>query len=898
MSSISRRCIIAIAHRHRSHRAVLILLLLACFCSVIPRAAVPSDELSIEYPKEGYIFYVVPHSHMDLEWMWTYEQGQAFAIRILRQALQTLKDDPRFAFTQDQMQALKPFWDSLSQEDRAVLRRLVHEGRFEVVTGMVNQPDVNEPDFESLTRQFLVAKPWMEETLDAKILTAWNVDTFGQTVQMPQLFHGAGLRYCFFSRDFPSAVENSARNLFYWRSPDGSQVLAHLASYATVNPNAPADMDMKFWGQYLKSLLSQNPSGNDSIMLPWGWDEYLPTQGSQEIETRVRQIAAHFKIPLKKVLISTPSQYFAAVEHSGVKLPTYSYDFNPPLVLVDLRGIWGQRPRLKLAERTSEDLLESSEKLASIASLSGYPYAATEVRWGWQRVLANQVHDTMGGSHSDIVDEVAMSRYAGAAEAARQVQSDALFNLSRKINTTASGEFPILVFNPQSFPHTGLVHYTQTFFQETNMTHKEVTNFVLRDPQGQTVPFRVLATSYKGLSDEPTRTDSGEEGAVAMAEIEFVATDVPPVGYRIYRIEPIGGTLQVPKWVPLAGEVSNRFFSLTIDPATGSIAKLTDLQSERTLLRQARYGGNELVLEEEQNPDMEGPTQFTGGEIRANASRPESISMRTDDLGTTVRIQGSFMGGVRIQEIALYDQMPRVDFKTLVKGFPGHDGMLTVVFPLPYRPGTKSLYETHNAVIERPDGLYWAHTWMDRADPQGGLAILNRGTGGYQVAGDVARLVLLRSVTQYRTYRVPAAAEAGDHEFEYSLYSHAGDWIVSGVIEQAHSFNSPLRVISTDAHSGTLPREHSFLFIRRGSFEATALKKAEQGEELILRGHETHGKSGRIRIDVALPLQRAWLSDLMEKPRREIPVSHHTIEFDVKPFEFVTLRLKMRGGIQ
>jgi alpha-mannosidase len=841
---------------------------------------------------------------MDLEWIWTYDQGQAFAIRILKQAFETLKADPGFAFTQDQMEALKPFWDSLSDPDRQVLRRLVAERRFEVATGMFDQPDVNEPDFESLTRQFLMAKPWMEQTFGAQILTAWNIDTFGQTLQMPQLFRKAGLRYFFFERDYPTPVKDTAKNLFYWQSPDGSTVLAHLNNYSLgtwLRPEPVLGLVMRPMGlNYLKDLIRRNPAGNDKIMIPWGADEYLPKEDSREIESIVRQAAAAINVPVKAVLISTASKYFEMVEHSGTPLPTYTYDFNPPLAYFgDLRGIWGERPAQKLAERSVEDLLEGSEKLCSIMSVYGQPYPTHALQWGWERVLANQVHDTMAGSAADPTIDVARSRYIGAAEAARDAQANALFQLSRAIDTAPNPGYPLVVFNTLSYPRTELVRYTQTFQQEANISNRQLSNFRLLDVQGRSIPFRVMSASrFGGFADEIEDATAAksmrESNALTMAEIEFVAADVPPMGYRIFTLEPVRGELAEPSPQPLEGEVSNPYFRLRVDASTGLVSELVDLRSGKNLLHTARYGGNELVLEEEKNPDMEGPLHFTGTEIRGRDWPAQSVSKLADPLGTTIRIQGFFLGGERVQEIRLYDSLPRIDFKTELKGFPGHDGMLTVVFPLAQREGAKNLYETHNAVVERPDGIYWAHTWMDMASSRGGLAIINRGAGGYQVSGDLARLILLRSVTHYRAYQAAAAAERGNHLFEYSLYVRDGDWSESGLLEQAHSVNSPLRIISTDAHSGTLPKEHAFLSVPSGNFEVTALKKAEHGDELILRGHETRGRSGHVQLELAIPVQQARMADLLEKPGIEIPLHDGTLEFDAQPFEFVTVRLGVK----
>jgi len=849
---------------------------------------------------QQFTFYVVPHAHMDLEWMWTNERGRAFAIEILRHALAMLEQDPRYAFTQDQKEALEAFWNSLSKKEQATLKRFVSDGRFEVATGMVDQPDVNEPDFESLTRQLLAGKPWAERTFGANVVTAWNVDTFGQTIQMPQLYGKAGLRYAFFSRDYPPALANAIKNLFYWRSPDGSTVLAHMGNYALgfeLRPERTLGIDLRPTGlKYLHELIRHNPAGNDKIMIPWGVDEYLPTENSDQLEKIVRESAAKLGIAVKAVVITTATGYFQAVERSGVRLPTYSYDFNPPLLYGDIRGVWGQRPRQKQTERRVEDELEGAERLASIASSYGDRYPANELSWGWGRVLANQIHDTMAGSDSDPVNDIAASRYSGALEAARQAQADSLFQISRMIGTGSGGPYPLVVFNTLSFKRTEVVRCFQTFQQEAYLSNRQLTNFRVVDPRGHVVPFRVLGVSHisgfaTDTTDSATADALGTSSALTMAELEFLAEDVPGMGYQVYQLEAAPGNPVEAAWQPLVGEVTTPFFSLSLDPKSGSLRELIDRRTGKSLLAPGKYAGNEIVLEEERSPGMEGALHFTGSEIRSSQFPVESISKREDELGVTLRIRGPFLGGERTQQIQLYRAIPRVDFKTELRGFPGHDGMVTVAFPLELESGSKSLYETHGAVVQRPRGIYPASTWMELADQRGGIAIINRSTGGYEVKENVVQLLLFRSITRYDAYQAASAAERGDHVFEYSLYPHDGDWSRSDVIEQAHGFNSPLRVISTDAHTGSLPEEFAFVKVSQGDFEVTALKQAQDGAGFVLRGHETHGKAGRVKLHFDVPVQSARFASLTEVPGEEIPVQGDQVQFDAKPFEYVTLRI-------
>jgi alpha-mannosidase len=320
---------------------------------------------------------------------------------------------------------------------------------------------------------------------------------------------------------------------------------------------------------------------------------------------------------------------------------------------------------------------------------------------------------------------------------------------------------------------------------------------------------------------------------------------------------------------------------------------LIDRRTGTELLDTSHYQGNEVVLAEEKNPDTEGMIHFTGAMIRASQTHPNSIQEITDALGTQLRIERPFLGGRLTQEIKLYNDLPRVDFETRLLGFPGHDGILDVVFPLRSQEKMKIYYETNNAATARPDGTYQAQTWVDLESSGRGVALLNQGTSGYQIEAGVASLMLLRSITNYQGYYSPQAAQTGSHTFKYSLYSHEGNWAEGGVVEQAHSFNSPLHVIPTDVHAGVLPPEYSFLTVNKGHFEVTGLKRAEQGVDLVLRGYETANQAERVQLTLRLPVQKAQPADLLEQtlPGPPVALRQGAMELSCKPAEFITLRL-------
>ena len=122
------------------------------------------------------------------------------------------------------------------------------------------QPDIGDQTLNP-TREFLPPMPWMNQTLGAKVSTAWNIDTYGQTVQMPQLFHKAGLSYFVFMRDVPRNLVDEVKSPFVWESPDGSKVLSYWLS-------GSYDIHWKGTDENLRRLIRHNVPGNDKILVP------------------------------------------------------------------------------------------------------------------------------------------------------------------------------------------------------------------------------------------------------------------------------------------------------------------------------------------------------------------------------------------------------------------------------------------------------------------------------------------------------------------------------------------------------------------------------------------------------------------------------------------------------
>jgi len=135
------------------------------------------------------------------------------------------------------------------------------------------------------------------------------------------------------------------------------------------------------------------------------------------------------------------------------------------------------------------------------------------------------------------------------------------------------------------------------------------------------------------------------------------------------------------------------------------------------------------------------------------------------------------------------------------------------------------------------------------------------------------------------------ALELKSYTFEYGLQFHEGDWRQARMYKEAQEYHHSLIPFVANS-KGDLPAEFSFFELKPSNLILSALKKAEQSDDVILRFFETVGETTKAELKVFKPIKRAWLTDLLEREEEEFGVTGNTLELEVKPFEIVTLKLR------
>ena len=177
--------------------------------------------------------HMIGNAHIDPVWLWQWPEGYQEVRATFQSAVDRLDDYPEYVFTCDS----SLFFSWVEESDPALFERIrahVRSGRFQVIGGWWIEPDCNIPGGESFVRQALYGQRYLHETFGVTATTGANIDSFGHNATIPQVLAKSGCDSYVFLRPGPKEKELPA--LFRWESPDGSFVRAYRIPHEYLAP--------------------------------------------------------------------------------------------------------------------------------------------------------------------------------------------------------------------------------------------------------------------------------------------------------------------------------------------------------------------------------------------------------------------------------------------------------------------------------------------------------------------------------------------------------------------------------------------------------------------------------------------------------------------------------------
>ncbi|MFN7992893.1 MAG: glycoside hydrolase family 38 C-terminal domain-containing protein [Bryobacteraceae bacterium] len=836
--------------------------------------------------------YVVPHTHWEGAVFKTREEYLEMGLPHIVKALYLLKKYPDYRFVLDQMCYVRPFVERYPAEVPA-LRQFLAQGRLQIAGGTDTMHDNNIPAGESIVRQYLLGKSYFRDALGYDVTTGWGLDTFGHNAQMPQILKLAGMKSYWFQRGVPSIDTPSE---FFWQGIDGTRIPAFWLpiGYGALFelPSNPAAFTALVEGRF--NTLTPFSHGNERVLMAgadvWEPEEALPVMVQQFDDS------GHAPFALR---LSIPADFEAAVARRADR-PVISGELNPVF-----QGIYSSRIDVKQAMRTSERLLTTAEKLNTMAAALGGPGMRDRIEAAWEPVLFNQAHDLSSGVMVDKVYDDSMQRYHQAHAAAGELVRANLEFLSGRADTAGEG-VPVAVFNTLSWPRTDVAEVDISF------SDPAVTHFALRDPAGNAIPVQVL--------QELRNDDNG----IRQAHIAFMARDVPAMGYAIYHAVPNAagpanppssshGTMHEDK-----AALENEFYRASFDLWTGALDSLVVKADNWETLAKP---GNVVAREHDGGDFWELYGTLNGGRLTAMKKeiappRPGYTEWSNDFVGGS----GVAAGGPVFSEfhiahpfgknhfatrVRLYNGLRRIDISTELTN-QEEFVRYRAVFPTSIANG-KATEEIAFGAIERPQRQEFpAQNWSDWSDGAKGFALLNRGLPGNNIASGEMMLSLMRSA-RLISYGYIGGLEPGvgsdtglgigrKYTLDYAVLPHSGDWRSAELWRAGLEFNNPLLVRTVASHAGVLGKKWGILDVSAADVVVSALKPGRDGTSVV-RVYEAAGKPAQgVRLSLHVPVTDAHETNLIEDAGAAVAVSGDSLNFDLKPFEIRTFKLRIKAN--
>ncbi|HEX6035603.1 MAG TPA: glycoside hydrolase family 38 C-terminal domain-containing protein, partial [Anaerolineales bacterium] len=643
---------------------------------------------------------------------------------------------------------------------------------------------------------------------------------------------------------------------FLWQGLDGTQILTHFSTvkdfgskYAsTYNAMANAKEALGAWQNFQQKELHKD------LLMIYGFGD----GGGGPTREMLENIEVMKEFPaLPRVKQSSARQFFESIAplRESKMMPVW----NGELYLEYHRGTYTTQARNKRANRKSEFLLHDTEFLAAYASLiTNYQYPITALQNAWRTVCLNQFHDIIPGSSIGPVYGESQRQYAQLTQDVTQLRDEALQAIADQLD----GD--VILVNATSFTQPGLVFVpgdaSQRFTRDGQTLTVQPAESGIWVDAGEIAPYSVI--SLRGTTDHRPLTTVNRPQSTLLLENDFIRIEFNSDG-DITRIV----DKQINREVLAPNSVANQFQAFEDRPSSWDAWDIEVFYDDKLWLAEP-------------------------------ASSMEMVEY--GDLRQTIEIRRKILNSEYIQHISLSHNSSRLDFDTRVVWNERHI-LLKVAFPVDVL-SPLGTFDIQWGNVQRPThrNTSWdwarfetcAHKWVDLSEGDYGVSLLNDCKYGHDIRGNIMRITLLRSSTM-----PDPTADFGEHHFTYSCYPHAGQWN-EDTQREAYLLNDPIIVYPSKVESrgmgGLISTQsvQSLLSVSSPNIIIETIKRAEDGDGIIVRLYESRRKRGPVQLHLGFAVGSAWETNLLEENESELSVADNSIQLELRPYQIMTLRLK------
>lgn len=800
--------------------------------------------------------FVVAYAHLDTQWRWAYPQTiREFIANTLHHNFALFDKYPGYIFNFSGSRRYE-MMEEYYPAEFAKLREYVAAGKWFPCGSSVDENDANVPSAESLVRQVLYGNHYFRRTFGVASEEYMLPDCFGFPAALPQVLAHCGLKGFSTQKLTWNACVPIPFKVGVWEGPDGSSLIAALDPGAYVGE---VKEDLSTSNAWLNRI-----QANGKLSGVFADYHYYGTgdQGGAPKESSVAMVERGIGAagPVKVIPSKADEMFKAITPAMKTKLPRYKGELE---LTQHSAGSVTSQAYMKRWNRKNELLADAAERAAVAAAWIGArDYPAAKLEDAWYLLLGSQMHDILPGTSLPKAYDYSWNDEVLAGNMFAAVLEDSAAAVIASMDTMGTGQ-PVVVYNPTSLERRDLV---------VAEIPGEGAAAVAIGPEGKVVGAQVLETK------------------AGRSRIAFIAS-VPSVGFACYSVQlqaspsPSDHALKVS-----AGSLENEFYIVRLDDQ-GDVASIIDRTSGREILS----GPARLGLHYENPSQWPAWNQDWEDRIKpAKAYLGGPASVRVVEAGparVAVEVVRTAEGSTFTQTISLAAGTPRVEFSLDIL-WNSRERSLRAAFPLAVSNKNAS-YDIQTGVIERPNSHplqyeYSFQQWFDLTDAKNdyGVTVMCDSKYGSDKPDDhTVRLTLLHTPGTRGGYQDQASQDIGHHRVNYALYGHAGPWQKAGSAQQAARMNQPLIPFLSSGHAGPLGKTFSLIRSNDDNVVITAIKKAEDTDEIILRLRELPGAGTKgLTLAMPVPIAGAREVDGQERFVGDTKVSEGALITDVHGF--------------
>ena len=796
---------------------------------------------------EDVIASCIGHTHIDVAWLWTVDQVRQKSCRSFATVLKLMEEFPDYHFMSSQPQLYK-FVKERHPEQYERIKQRVAEGRWEPEGGMWVEADCNLTSGESLVRQFMFGKRFFKEEFNKDNRILWLPDVFGYSGALPQIIKKSGIDYFMTTKLAWNQINKVPMDTFMWEGIDGTKVLTHLITtlgvgqevknfFTTYNGMLHPDAIMGGWERY------QNKDINNDILISYGYGDGGGGPTRRMLETSERMKKGIKGIPkVRQVASRTFFEELEARVKDSKRLPSWVGE----LYFEYHRGTYTSMGRNKRANRKSEYAMMELELMSVLAEKLGVAYPTEDLNQMWENILLNQFHDILPGSSVKEVYDVTKVEYEAIDEKSKALIAERMKAFLKEGNK-------LTVFN----------------------TLGNVRNDIVK----------IDATDATALTDgkEVYPVQKTADGAVVFIK------NMPSKGY--VTLAETSAEVATPFTITADG-IDTPFYTIKVNEF-GQFTSIFDKEAKREVLI-AGTVGNELRIYEDK------PMNYSNWDIdiyyqEKSWAVTDVTKMEWTECGpvrATLEIERNVMDTIIRQKIHFYADTRRIDFDTYVDWkFSEH--IMKANFPLDIHTDEATFdIQFGNLKRKTHQNTSWdvarfescAHKWVDVSEGGYGVSLMNDCKYGHSVLNHVLALTLIKSGTE--PY---ATTDQEEHVFTYSLYPHVGTWQEANTVAESFNLNVPAKAVFAN------PDKDSFSFMSQDNKNVIleTIKRAEDGDGIIVRLYEVENKTTDVTVKTAFDITEVVETNLMEeKVEGAVSANGNEFTFRIKPFEIKTFRIR------